>query len=201
MMTATPALSRSPHADEFLALLRERRSIKDFLPDPVPRELLAEALDAGRFAPNHKLTEPWRFVVIGRATQEALAPLWSQAAPKKLPEGTPQERRDEAKANAHAKWMSKPGVVIVSQVLDPDPVRREEDYAACACAIQNIQLAAWALGFGCQLSTNPATRDPALLQRAGVPVTERVVGFLFVGYPATVPGSRRKPLADVLRFA
>src|SRR5688572_23570238 len=127
MHDVDPRSRAYPHADEFLALLRERRSIKEFLPDPVPGELLAKALDAGRFALNHKLTEPWRFTVVGRKTQEELAQRWSEVALRKLPEGSAQERQEEARANAHAKWMSKPGVVIVSQVVDPnsDPHQRE----------------------------------------------------------------------------
>ena len=186
-------------ADALIALLRERRTTPNFRPDPVPEAMLREALDAGRFAPNHKLTEPWRFTVLGPETREALAPLWSEVQLRKLPEATTPERREEARAAAWAKWMGKPAVVIVSQVVDPDPARREEDYAAVACAIQNVQLAAWALGLGSQWGTNPGTRDRAVLDRAGIPEGERVVGFLYLGYAAAVPECRRKPLEAVLR--
>jgi nitroreductase len=188
-----------PNADELLALLRERRSIYDFLPHPVPMEILERALDAGRFAPNHKLSEPWRFTIVGPATKAAVAAPWSLHTLRKVPPNASEERRTEALAASRKKWMSKPLAVVVSQVLNDDSVRREEDYAAVACAMQNIQLAAWALGLGCQWSTSPATRDREVLELIGVPETERVVGFLFVGYPDGVPECRRRPLAEVLR--
>jgi len=194
------ASRRHPRADELLALLQERRTIYDFLPDPVPSDLLEEALEAGRFAPNHKVTEPWRFTIIGPETREALAEPWSRHTLRKLPPDASRERREEALAASRRKWASKPGAVVVSQVLAEDPFRREEDYAAVACAMQNVQLAAWALGFGCQWSTSPATRDPAILELLGIPETERVVGFLFVGYPERIPDARRRPLEEVLRL-
>jgi nitroreductase len=191
--------SRNPLATDLLALLRERRTISTFLPEPVPDDLVEQALDAGRFAPNHKRTEPWRFTTLGPVTREAMAPLWSDVALRNLPKDASPERREEVQAASEAKWRSKPAVVIVSQVITADADRTEEDYAAVACAMQNIQLAAWALGLGSQWSTTPATRDRALLERAGIPEPERVVGFLFLGYAAAVPPGRRSPLSDVLR--
>lgn len=191
--------SRSPHADALFDLLRSRRSVFDFLPDPVPDVLLERAIDAGRFAPNHKLTEPWRFTIIGPEAKQDIAAAWSEVKQRKLPAEASEERRDQARTAAREKWMSKPAVVAVSQALDDDPARREEDYAAIACAIQNIQLAAWALGLGCQWSTTAATRDPEVMRRASIPKSERVVGFLFLGYAAAVPEAQRKPLEEVLR--
>src|SRR5690606_13315359 len=112
----------------------------------VPDEVLREVLDVGRFAPNHKLTEPWRFTVIGRQSRPPFETAWAAFAVSRLPEIATPERREEARRAALGKIGGKPAIVIVTQTLDPDPLRREEDYAAVAGAIQNIQLAAWALG-------------------------------------------------------
>lgn len=157
MPTEQPS-SEIPSAEPFLALLRSRRSIFSFEARPVPADLLRAALDVGRFAPNHKLTEPWRFTVVGDETRRLIEPEWSGFAASRLPEDATPARRDEARRTSLEKLRSKPTIVIVSQTVDPDVVRREEDYAAVAVAIQNIQLAAWALGLGCQWSTSPATR-------------------------------------------
>ncbi len=108
-------------------------------------------------------------------------------------------QRDRAIAKSAEKWASKPTVVIISQAGEADEFRREEDYAAVACTIQNIQLAAWALGVGSQWSTSPVTRDHEAMARAGVPREERVVGFLFMGFPAVVPEVKRRPLSEVTR--
>lgn len=191
---------RHPAADALLELLRERRSIFAFHPRPVPAELLREALDAGRFAPNHKLTEPWRFTVVGAETRERMADPWVDFALSRLPADAAPERRRQVAAAAREKWLSKPTTVIVSQALDPDPFRQEEDYAAVSGAIQNIQLAAWALGLGSQWSTSPATQAPALREIAGIPDEERIVAFLFMGYPEVIPTARRRELGEVARW-
>lgn len=199
-MTDTLVHQRHPDADALLALLRERRSIFAFHPQPVPAELLREALDAGRFAPNHKLTEPWRFTVVGPETRERMTGPWVDFALSRLPSDTTPERRLQVAEAAREKWLSKPTTVIVSQALDPDPFRREEDYAAVSGAIQNIQLASWALGLGTQWSTSPATQAPTLREIAGIPEEERIVAFLFMGYPAAIPSARRRELGEIARW-
>lgn len=187
------------HADSLLALLRERRSIFSFRPEPVPEPLLETVLDVGRWAPNHRLTEPWRFTILGPATRAALTEEFVAFAIRKLQPDASNEQRERAVAAARAKWTGKPAVVVVSQVLVEDDFRREEDYAAVACAMQNIMLAAWAVGLGSQWSTSPVTREPTAMAKAGIPEGERVVGFLFFGFAAVVPETRRRPLAEVLR--
>jgi len=189
----------SPASEAVLRILRERRSVFHFRPDPIPMELVERALDAGRWAPNHKLTEPWRFTILGPGTRAALAPLFAAKALRKLPLDAPPERREQTLALATAKWERKPVVVVVSQIPEGDPLRREEDYASVSCAIQNIQLAAWALGLGSQWSTNPVVRDEEAMRVAGVPEGETVAGLLFLGVPEVVPESRRKGLQEVLR--
>ncbi len=199
MMMDRPGYPRDQRADALLDLLRGRRTIFDFLPDVVPSDLLEEAVDAGRFAPNHKLTEPWRFTLVGPETKERTGTAWAASAVGRLPADCPAERVEEVRRGAKSKWMSKPSVVVVTQVIDGDPFRAEEDYAAVACAIQNVQLAAWAMGIGCQWSTNPGTRDADVLSQLGIGPEERVVAFLFFGYPRVIPEARRTPLEAVLR--
>lgn len=189
----------SGEAGPLLDLIRGRRSIFRFLPEPVPEALVLKALEAGRWAPNHKLTEPWRFTLLGPERKAALAPRFAELAQRKLPPDATPERRAEALELTRAKWAGKPVVVVVSQVPEEDPFRREEDYAAVACAIQNVQLAAWALGLGSQWSTGALARDAEAMAMAGIPLGERVVGLLYMGYPAAIPEARRLPLEEVLR--
>lgn len=199
-MTDQTPLREDHPAAPILDALRSRRSIFNFLSESVPDDLLRLALDAGRFAPNHKLTEPWRFIVVGPQTRRDIEEAWADFAASRLPADASQERREETKAAALAKWRSKPAVVIVSQKVDADPLRAEEDYAAVASAIQNIQLAAWGLGLGCQWSTSAASKAPEITERLGIPSDERVVGLLYIGYPAVVPNVARRPLEEVTRW-
>jgi nitroreductase len=171
------------------AALLGRRTIKDFKPDPVPAELLERALTAGIWAQNHKMTQPWRFTVLGPATHGQLATAFAAAQP------------GAGRAEAESKIRSKPLIVAVSQKLGGDPVQQREDYAAIACAIQNIQLAAWAEGLGMQWSSGKLIRLPTVYEVLGIDAqAEEIVGFLFFGFPARIPeAAPRKPLAEVTR--
>ncbi|MCX6018803.1 MAG: nitroreductase family protein [Chloroflexi bacterium] len=153
-----------------------RRTIKEFKPDLVPADVLDRVLTAGTLAQNHRLTEPWRFCILGTQTYAALAAM-------------------------DAKMSTKPAIVAVTCVLQGDAFQRKEDYAAVACAVQNIQLAAWAEGVGMQWSTGRTAMAPETMQLLGIdPQVQEMVGLLFFGYPAVVPAAaRRKPLAEVVR--
>lgn len=153
-----------------------RRTIKDFRPDPVPAETLERALNAGLWAQNHRMTQPWRFYILGTETHRALTAL-------------------------DAKLSTKPAIVAVTYLASSDAFQRREDYAAVCCAIQNIQLAAWADGLGMQWSTGRTSQLPETLMLLGIDTaTEEMAGLLYFGYPASVPpASPRKALADVSR--
>ena len=173
---------------ELSAAIFGRRTIKDFKSDPVPADVLDRSLTAGVWAQNHKLTEPWRFTVLGPETHRRLAATFADAQPA-------------ARAEAEGKILAKPLVVAVSQRLGGDPVQQREDYGAVSCAIQNIQLAAWAEGLGMQWSSGKIIRLPSVYVLLGIdPQAEEIVGLLFFGYPARTPAAApRKPLADVTR--
>ncbi len=166
-----------------------RRTIKDFRPDPVPTDVLDRALTAGLWAQNHKLTEPWRFTILGPEAHRRLAAAFADS------------QGPEARAEAEKKITGKPLVVAVSQRLAADENTRREDYAAIACALQNIQLAAWAEGLGMQWSSGKVIRLESIYRLLGIDRQgEEIVGLLFFGYPARVPAApRRKGLDEVTR--
>ena len=91
--------------------------------------------------------------------------------------------------------------MAVSQRLEGSAAQRKEDYGAISCAIQNIQLAAWAEGVGMQWSSGKIIALPPTYAVLGIdPAQEEIVGLLFFGYPAKVPTAPpRRPLAEVLR--
>ena len=173
----------------------QRRTIKDFKPDAVPADVLERALRAGVWAQNHRLTEPWRFTLLGPETHRRLAETFAQTQADAS--GT---QRDKVLADTRQKILSKPCVVAISQRLGP-PAQRREDYAAIACAVQNIQLAAWAEGVGMQWSSGRIIELTGTYETLAIdPAQEEIVGLLFFGYPANVPASQaRKGLDDVLK--
>lgn len=177
--------------EAFIRLIRERRTIYDFKPDPVPQPVLERALEAAVWAPNHGLTEPWRFHVAGERTRAALAQLYARLrADKRCEPGTDAWR--QAHEKALKRFLAVPGMVLVGQQLDEDPLRREEDAAGVSCAIQNFQLAMWAQGVGVQWSTGPVIRAAETYELLGIePQKEKLVALLYYGYPACIGRSRR----------
>ena len=161
---------------ELSKAIKERRTIKDFTDQPVPDELLEQSLEAGLWAQNHRLTQPWRFAILGEQTKAQLA----QTFPK---------------------IVSKPAVVAVSCLKSDGGEQEREDYAAVACAIQNIQLEAWDLGLGMQWSSGKAATGPHLYELLQLdPDKEFLVGLLLFGFPLEIPPAKaRHPLAEVTR--
>ena len=106
--------------------IRTRRTHKAFAPEPLPREEVDRLIELARWAPNHHLTAPWRFRVVGPAALERL----KQAAG---PEGA-------------AKLARAPTLIVASSVLSGDPVQDEEDLHATAVASYIVLLAAHARG-------------------------------------------------------
>lgn len=167
--------------------MRARRTIHLFEPTPPPRETLLAALDLARWAPNHRLTEPWRFYLLGRATAEAVAHLNAEIVAEK--------RGPKAAQAKLARWLSMPGWFVATARLADDPLVAQENYAACCCALQNVQLYLWSEGIGTKWGTGKVTRHPRFFDLLGIdPDAEQVVGLFWYGYPAEVPQATRQPL-------
>ena len=183
-----------PAPDAAGRLLRERRTIHLFAPHPPPRSLLLAALDAARFAPNHRLTEPWRFHLLGPETALAVARLNAELVAAK--------RGEQAGAAKLERWRTMPGWLVITQHVAgiDDSLRRREDYAACACTAYAAMLQLWTHGIGMKWATGPVTRHERFYELLGIDAAEeQVVGLFWYGYPAEVPPAPpRSPLADVL---
>lgn len=173
--------------------LMSRRTIHEFRPDPLPDGVLERALEAALRAPNHKLTNPWRFTQVGPHARRTFVDIAAEL--KFGPEYTEKQR-----VNIGAKMEVSPVFLVVSQALAPDAVRRHEDFASVACAIQNLSLALWADGVGSKWSTTGAIRDARVYELLGIdPSQEEIVGAVFAGYAEVVPNPPRKGLDEVFR--
>ena len=161
--------------------IRGRRTHKAYAPEPVERELLDELLELARWAPNHHLTNPWRFRVIG---PEALAKLKDAAGPE----------------NA-AKLDRAPTLVVASVVQEGDPVQDEEDLLATACATYIVLLGAHARGLVGYWRTPGVLRTPEGRAAVGLPDDERFVALIYLGHPRqeqTPPD--RAPAGDYVTY-
>ena len=173
-----------------LAAIRTRRSVKTYDPRPIPREWIEELLDAARWAPNHHLTHPWRFNVFMGEGREKLVSA-RQDAVRWAAEQKGQPVKDEELQFARDKCFSAPVLLIVSQVINPDPIKDKEDYAAVWCAIENFLLAATARGLASYPSTGVWVDQNTLGPAIGLPENERPVACVFLGYSdAELQGKR-----------
>ena len=167
------------------------------------RNVLEEVLAAGIWAPNHRLTEPWRFTVIGEQTKLKLAELYRQIQIKKVADSVDVDEAALTNVGEKGfdKFMSKPTVVAVSCLQEGDEQQRREDYAATCCSMYCIQLAGWERGIGMQWSTGAVTQERNTYNILGIDADrEYIVGFCYIGYPAEVPTPKRKPLDEVLNW-
>jgi nitroreductase len=162
--------------------IRTRRTHKAYGAEAVDRTTLEELLDLARWAPNHHLTNPWRFRVVGPQALERLKTAGGPEAATKL---------DRA-----------PTLIAVSYVRTPgDPVADEEDLLAAGCAAYIVLLAAHGRGLAAYWRTPAVLREPAGRAALGIPETEHAIGLLHLGsarQEQRVP--ERAPAQDVISF-
>jgi nitroreductase len=180
--------------------IQRRTSVRRFRPDPVPRDTIERLLDCAVRAPNHKLTEPWRFAVLTGAAREPYADMRARHRLKRYAD--PQSAEAVAAAEKQRREaLGTPAFVIVMVAVNPDELTREEDYAAAMMAIANLMIAAESMGLGTYLRTGGIMREPALAELVGLGDGQRIVGILSLGYPAEAePPRRRRPAAELTRW-
>uniref|UniRef100_Q31JM3 Nitroreductase family protein n=1 Tax=Hydrogenovibrio crunogenus (strain DSM 25203 / XCL-2) TaxID=317025 RepID=Q31JM3_HYDCU len=183
-----------------LEIIKSRRTIYQFKPKLISLNYLNQCLEAAIWAPNHKITEPWRFWVIGKETQSKLAIIYAEnRALKRAEKGS--DSYDDIYQKALAKFLAIPQVILVGQLLANDNITIQEDYAACSCAIQNFQLAAWELEIGVQWSTGPIIEDKRTYDILKTDFSDlKLIGALYMGYPNCVGKSTRQPIEKVTTY-
>jgi len=161
--------------------IRTRRTHKAYGSEPVDPATLGDLLDLGRWAPNHHLTNPWRFRVLGPG---ALARLKEAAGPE-----------------AAGKLDRAPTLVAVSVVQSGDPVTDEEDMCAAACAAYIVLLAAHGRGLAGYWRTPAVLRTPEGRDALAIGDDEHAIGLLHLG-PARQEqrAPERAPAHDVIDF-
>jgi nitroreductase len=186
-----------PVSDEQLNELQEliatRKTAQRFEPEPIPEGAVRRALKCAITAPNHKLTNPWRFVRVGEETRAALEELYIELKSEKRELGEDEEKRLRRKVG------DPPKLVAVVQELADDDFRRREDYAAVACAVQNLSLSLWSEGIYSKWNTGSLTRQDETYDWLNVdPTSEEIVGFIWIGYIRDDYEENPKPPRDPL---
>lgn len=175
---------------DFAEVIRGRRTIELFLQTEVPRSLVNDAIEAATWAPNHHVTEPWHFYVLGDASKGRCLDLCREIVTAKVGEKAGDFKRQS--------WSEKPGWLVVTCQRSGDELLQKEDYAACCAAVQNLILYLWKAGVGSKWTTGDITRDARFFDIVGIDATEVfVVGLIWYGYPKLTPTQSRKGVSEV----
>ena len=176
---------------EFAEILRGRRTINLYLQTPVPDELVEEAIESATWAPNHHVTQPWRFYLLGQRTIDQCLDLVRDIVTAK---------KDAKAADFKTRsWSEKPGWLVITCQKSDEEILQREDYAACCAATQNFMLHLWKAGIGSKWTTGDITRDPRFYDLIGIDGdNEFVVGLIWYGYPKVTPEQSRCDVEEVL---
>jgi nitroreductase len=164
--------------------VRTRRTHKAFGPQEVPAPLITELVELARWAPNHHLTNPWRFRVLGEHTRERL-----------------MELTEAEKPGSAVKLRRAPTLVAVSALLTGSPAEDREDLLATGVAAYIVLLGAHARGLAAYWRTVPLLEDPRARGLLGMAERESPVGLLYLGYPVQEQRApERAPVGEILTF-
>jgi nitroreductase len=164
--------------------IRTRRTHKAFAGEELERAVIEELLELARWAPNHHLTNPWRFRVIGERTRARL-----------------MELAEAGKPGSAIKLRRAPTLIAVSARMSGDAAQDREDLLATAVAAYLVLLGAHARGLAGYWRTVALLDTPAGREALGLAPDETPVGVLYLGMPVQeqrVPG--RAPVADVITY-
>jgi nitroreductase len=164
--------------------IRTRRTHKTFGPEPVDRSTLLELFELARWAPNHHLTNPWRFRVLGERARARLA----------------HEAELESPGSA-SKLERAPTLIAASAKLNCDPTQQREDLLAAAVAAYIVLLGAHARGLAGYWRTLALLDKPSVRAALATPADEQPLGLLHLGKPRQIQRvPERAPVDEVTVF-
>ena len=180
---------------ELFDAINGRRSVREYTAREVTREEIERLLQSAITAPNHRMTEPWRFYVLGPSSRAAYGAALGARKAKRVEDPAAAEAVVRKVVEKHT---ALPAMLAVSVVLDENPEIREEDYAAAYMAIQNLSLAAHGIGLGTHIKTGAVMDDPRSRAAVGVPDGERIVAIIELGEPAALPDPKVRRASEDL---
>jgi nitroreductase len=181
---------------ELLEAITTRRTIGTSAGD-VPRETIVELIEAATWAPNHKMTQPWRFTVLTGDARSELGRVWAESAALTMPE----EQRPAFIAGESRKVLRAPVLILVSVRTDPTPIVADEDLTATAAAVQNLLLAAHAKGLAAGWKSGRILYSDAVKQYLGLDLTDRLIAIVYLGATTSeAPPIKPRNVESVIRW-
>ncbi|MFT8362115.1 MAG: nitroreductase [Sporolactobacillus sp.] len=169
---------------DLLEAIRTRRSVRKVLDELPDKQLIETVLDAAKYAPNHRNTEPWRFTVLTGGGRDRLGRVLGALNQEKLAASADSGEREAAMQAGLEKARRAPVVIVVTVEPSPLPaVVESEETAAVSCAVENMLLTAHSLGLGAIWRTGAPAYAAAMKKQFGASDHSSVLGFIYIGYP------------------
>jgi len=184
---------------DVIRAIETRQSVNRVKQDPVPRDLIERVLESAVHAPNHKITEPWRFhVFTGKGRGELARARAHTARLSAEAEGEHVDMMAGRISRERKKAFRAPVIIAVISVAGRDEVETRENYDACAAAVQNMQLTAHSLGLASIWRTGPVAYHENMRRFFGLEDGDSIVAYLYLGYPDMGERPRRRsPAAEL----
>jgi nitroreductase len=181
---------------ELLEAIKTRRTIGKSTGD-VPRETIVELIEAAVWAPNHKMTQPWRFSVLSGGAREELGRVWANAAVASVP----LDQRDAFVSGESKKLLRAPYVIVVSVRTDDNAIVAEEDLTATAAAVQNLLLAAHAKGLAAAWKSGKICYSGEVKRYLGLDPADRIIALVYLGAVAAEdPKLKPRDISSAIRW-
>ncbi|WP_196493861.1 nitroreductase family protein [Ornithinibacillus caprae] len=185
-------------------IIRGRRTILDYKPKKVERDLLVELLSHASYAPNHHMKEPWKLKIY---EDEARSVFGEKVVDSYIRLGLLKTLNEEKLRKARKAYdrffNSVPHHILFYMDKEDDGgYIDDENYAAICAFIQNFQLLAWEKGIGTMWTAKETLRDEVFIRDIGLnPHNQRLVAVVQVGYPNKLPkGKERTPITESMEW-
>lgn len=192
MYSTTDSIPSFNTAEAVLDNIRSRRNVKEFDRRDVDHTLIELIIEAATWAPNHRHTEPWRFIVLpkGGTAREKVAQLVYDWTYQNVKNPSPERRTQSAEAIRN-EVLNIPAMLYIYSIPGDDEEITQENYAAACCAAQNMLLAAHAHGLAVGWSTGRTCKCEEIHPTIGADPSWNIVGAFSIGYPKKTPTAKR----------
>jgi nitroreductase len=176
--------------NDVIEAINSRRSVRKMRPDPpVTKEQVETIIEAAIWAPNHYLTEPWRFVVLTGDARRKLGDAMSTALMNTSTDRPTQERLD---IETNRPLSASVIIALISSPKVGNNIVLQEEMVAAGAALQNMLLAAHSLGLGAMVRTGSHAYSEAIRKFFEMREGEGLVGLVYLGQIAEPPPPRKR---------
>lgn len=186
------------NTNDLLSIIKKRRSVfpPQYTQEEITRDELALIFEAANWAPSHKKTEPWRFVVLEGPSKDR----FREYVKRVYVQGTPTDELSDRKINALIEKCDKSNKIVLINFINPEKNPEWEELAATSMAVQNMWLMATALNIGAYWSS-PANIIANVDEFTTMEEGEKCVGVFYMGkFDGDLAEGIRQPIENKVKF-